>query len=54
MAVLGTGNHHARRRDAIVEALEPLCLLAHSRLERIGMLDLLKHDLEGTCIDGTS
>ena len=47
MAMLGTRDHHARRRDAIVEALEPLRLLAHGRLEGIGMPDVLEHDLEG-------
>jgi hypothetical protein len=47
MTVLGAGDHHARRRDAIVEALEPLRFLVHGRFEGIGMFDVLEHDLEG-------
>jgi hypothetical protein len=47
MAMLGPGDYHACRGDAIVKALEPLRLLAHCRLEGIGMPDVLEHDLEG-------
>jgi hypothetical protein len=47
VAMLGAGDYHARARDAIIEAIEPLRLLADCRLECIGMLDVLEDDLEG-------
>jgi hypothetical protein len=46
MAMLGTCDDRARGRNAIGEMLEPLRLLADSRLQGIGMSDVLEHDLE--------
>ena len=34
------------RRDAIMKALEPLCLLAHRCLQSIGMIEALEGDLK--------
>jgi hypothetical protein len=45
--VLRTGVYHARRRDAIMEVLQPLRLLADGCLECIGMPDVLKYNLQG-------
>jgi hypothetical protein len=50
--MLGAGDHHARRRDAVVESLEPLGLGAHGCLQRVGMADVLEDDLEGDRILG--
>jgi hypothetical protein len=47
VAMLGTGYHHAGRRDAIIEALELPRFLANRCFERIGMVDVLEDDLKG-------
>jgi len=47
VAMLGASNDHPRRCDAIVEALDLLCLFAHGRFQCVGMADVLEGDLEG-------
>src|SRR6516162_7051377 len=47
VAMLGTRDDHTRRCDAIVKALDLLCLFAHHRFQRLGMADVLETDLEG-------
>lgn len=53
LPVLGSREHHADGRNPIVKALEPFCLLVHSCLEGIGMIEMLKGDLEWN-LHGTS
>jgi ribonucleotide reductase alpha subunit len=47
VAVPGATDDHTRRCDVVVEALDPVCPLAHGRFQRVQMTHVPEGDLEG-------